>query len=68
MPDQVFLKFGGYYTSLCYEQWLIVSSIFKLRLGASRTRSVGWLVGRSVGWLVGRSVGWLVCLSVLLGY
>ena len=34
--------------------------IFKLRLGASRTRSVG----RSVGW----SVGWSVGLSVLLGY
>ena len=28
-------------------------NIFKLRLGASRTRYVGWLVG----WLVGRSVG-----------
>ena len=32
------------------------SIIFKLRLGASRTRSVG------------RSVGWSVGLSVLLGY
>ena len=34
--------------------------LFKLRLGASRTRSVGWSVGLLVGLLVG--------LSVLLGY
>ena len=33
----------------------IVRKVFKLRLGASRTRSVGW----SVCWLV----CWLVCLS-----
>ena len=38
--------------------------VFKLRLGASRTRSVGWSVGCSVA----RSVCWLVGLSVLLGY
>ena len=38
--------------------------LFKLRLGASRTRSVGWLVGRSFGLSVGRSV----CLIRVLGY
>ena len=43
------------------EQWVCgwlgsIFLIFKLRLGASRTRSVGW------------SVCWLVGMSVLLGY
>ena len=36
--------------------FILFSTLFKLRLGASRTRSVG------------RSVGLLVGLSVLLGY